>query len=161
MLHKIEARAAHTSYFGSHAVAHQLRRQLPFLFLTRRDQEGVGAAGDPLLPGQMAKAYVRKGGYSLHLFKNPKVGSNPPRVVPFVSNCQYDGMRVPHRWGYLLPPIVAPHWQLANGVDNANQLALEHREAGRFKCRSKALKAFLYRYAIVNTFTIAIIGAKA
>ena len=87
--------------------------------------------------------------------KNPKVGSKPPRVVPFVSNCQYDGMRVPHRVGYSLPPIVAAYRQLANGADSANQLALEHWETGRFKRWPKALKAFLYRYAIVNTFTIA------
>ena len=144
------------SYFGSHAVAHPLaRRQHPFLFLTRREQEGVAAAGDLPLPRQVAEAHVRKGGYSLHVFKNSKVGSNPPRMVPFVSNCQYDGMRVLHRGGYSLPPIVAAYPQLANGVDSANQLALEHRETGRFKCWSKALKAFLYRYAIVNTFTIA------
>ena len=144
------------SYFGSHAVAHQLaRRQHPFLFLTRRDQEGVAAAGDLILPGQVAETYVRKGGYSLHVFKNPKVGSKPPQVVPFVSNCQYDGMRVPHRGGYSLPPIVAAYRHLANGVDSANQLALEHRETSRLKCWSKALKAFLYRYAIVNTFTVA------
>ena len=144
------------SYFGSHAVANQLaRRQHPFLFLTRRDQEGVAAAGDSLLPGQVAEAYVGNGGYSLHFFKNPKAGSKPPRVGPFVSNCQYDGMGVPHRGAYSLPPIVAAYRQLAYGVDSANQLALEHRETGRFKCWSKALKAFLYRYAIVNTFTIA------
>ena len=144
------------SYFGSHAVAHQLaRRQHPFLFLTRWDHEGVAAAGDSLLPGQVAEAYVRKGGYSLHVFKNPNVGSKPPRVVPFVSNCQYDGMRVPHRGGYSLPPIVAAYRQLANGVDSAYQLAPEHRETGRFNCRSKALEAFVYRYAIGNTFTIA------
>ena len=75
------------SYFGSHAVAHQLaRRQHPFLFLTTWDHEGVAAAGDPLFPGQVAEAHVRKGGYSLHVFKNTKVGSKPPRVVPFVSN---------------------------------------------------------------------------
>ena len=107
----------------------------------------------------MPEAYVRKGGYSLHfvffVFKNPKVDSKPPPVVPVVSNCQCDGMRVPHRGGYLLPPIVAAYRQLANGIDSANQLALEHRETGRFKCWSKALKAFLYRYVIVNTFTIA------
>ena len=93
------------SSFGSHAVAHQLaQRQHPFRFLTRREQEGVAAAGDSLLPGQVAEAYVRKGGYSLHVFKNPKMGSKPPRVVPFVSNCQYDGMRVPHRGGLLVAP---------------------------------------------------------
>ena len=64
-------------------------------------------------------------------------------------------MRVPHRGGYLLPHIVDAYRQLANGVDSANQLALEQRETGRFKYWCKALKAFLYRYAIVNTFTIA------
>ena len=66
------------SYFGSHAVAHQLaRRQHPFLFLTRRDQEGVAAAGDSLLPGQVAEAYVRKGGYSLNVFKTPRWAAKP------------------------------------------------------------------------------------
>ena len=37
---------------------------------------------------------------------------------------------------------------------SANQLALEHRETGRFKSRTRALKAFLFRYVILNTFTV-------
>ena len=136
----------HTSWPGGNTL---------FLFLTRRAQEPVAAAGDSLLPGQVAQAYVRKGGYSLHVLKKSKLGSKTPRVVPFVSNCQYDGMRVPHRGGYSLPPTVAAYQQLANGVDSANQLAPEHRGTGRFNCWLKALRACLYRYAIVNTFTFA------
>ena len=143
------------SYFGSHQVANQMaQRQQPFLFLCKRDQEGVSLAGDSMRPSIAAETYVKGGKYSLHVYKNPKVGSKPPRVVPFLSNCEFDNEWVRHRGGYELPPVVAAYRQLANGVDSANQMALEHRETGRFKSWTRALKAFLFRYAIVNTFTV-------
>ena len=125
-----------------------------FLFLCKRDQEGVSLAGDSMRPSIAAEAYVKGGKYSLHVYKNPKVGSKPPRVVPFLSNCVFDNEWVRHRGGYELPPVVAAYGQLANGVDSANQMALEHRETGRFKSWTRALRAFLFRYAIVNTFTV-------
>ena len=143
------------SYFGSHLVANQMtQRQQPFLFLCKRDQEGVSLAGDSMRPSIAAETYVKGGKYSLHVYKNPKVGSKPPRVVPFLSNCVFDNEWVRHRGGFELPPVVAAYRQLANGVDSANQMALEHRETGRFKSWTRALKAFLFRCAIVNTFTV-------
>ena len=79
------------SYFGSHLVANQMaQRQQPFLFLCKRDQEGVSLAGDSMRPSIAAETYVKGGKYSLHVYKNPKVGSKPPRVVPFLSNCVFD-----------------------------------------------------------------------
>ena len=89
------------SYFGSHLVANQMaQRQQPFLFLCKRDQEGVSLAGDSMRPSIAAETYVKGGKYSLHVYKNPKVGSKPPRVVPFLSNCVFDNEWVRHRGGY-------------------------------------------------------------
>ena len=44
--------------------------------------------------------------------------------------------------------------QFANGVDTANQMALQHRETRCFTSWSKPTRAFLLRYAMVNSFTI-------
>ena len=138
------------SYLGSHMVANQIaRRRHPFLFLCKRDQEGVSLAGDVLRASRAAETYVKGGKYSIHVYENPKVGSKPPRVVPFMTNCEFDDDWVNHRGGYSLPPIVAAHGQLANGVDSANQLALEHRETSRFKTWTRALKVCYCKY--VNT----------
>ena len=83
------------------------------------------------------------------MFKNPKVGSKHPRVVPFLSNIVFDSNHTPHRGGYNLPALIGAYWKLAN------QMALQHRETGRFTSWSKATRAFLLRYAMVNSFTIA------
>ena len=88
------------------------------------------------------------------MFKNPKVGSKPPGVVPFVTNCTYPSQFTKHKNGYELPPVLAAYRALANGVDSANQMAPEDRETGRFKSWRRAVLAFIIRYCIMNTFTI-------
>ena len=98
------------SYFGSHLVANQMaQREHPFLFMCKGDQEGVSLAGDGVRPSIAAEAYVKGGKYSLHVYKNPKVGNKPPRVVPFLSNCVFGSEWVRHRGGYELPPVVAAY----------------------------------------------------
>ena len=137
------------SYFGGHGMAHQLAlRDHPFLLLCKRE------AGGLLKAGQVAEAVCQGRGYSLKVFKNPKVGSKPPQVVPFLTNCTYPSQFTKHKNGYELPPVVAAYRVLANGVDSANQIALEHRESGRFKSWRCAVLAFIIRYCIVNTFMI-------
>ena len=143
------------SYFGGRGTAHQLAlRDHSFLLLCKRDEEGVAEAGASLKPGQVAEALCRGRGYSLKVFKNPKVGSKPPRVVPFLTNCFCPSQFTKHKNGYELPPVVAAYRVLANGVDCANQMAREHRETGRFKSWQCAVLAFTIRHCIVNTFTI-------
>ena len=71
-----------------------------------------------------------------------------------LSKCVFGSEWVRHRGGSELPAAVGAYRQWANGVDSANQLALEHRETGRFRRWTRALKAFLFRYAIVNTFIV-------
>ena len=107
------------SYFGSHLVANQMaQRQHPFLFLCKRDQEGVSVAGDGMRPSIAAETYVKGGKYSHLVHKNPKVGTKLPRVVPFLSNCVFDSEWVYHRGGYELPHVVAEYRQVANDVDS-------------------------------------------
>ena len=67
------------------------------------------------------------------MFKNPKVGSKPPRVVPFLTNCTYSSLFTKHKNGYELPPVVAAYPVLANGVDSANQMALGTAENRSFQ----------------------------
>ena len=65
------------SYFGSHLVANQMaQRQQPFLFLCKRDQEGVSLAGDSMRPSIAAETYVKGGKYSLHVYKTQKWVAN-------------------------------------------------------------------------------------
>ena len=86
-------------------MAHQLAlRDHPFLLLCKRDKEGVAEAGGLLKPGQVAEAVCQGRGYSLNVFKNPKVGSKPPRVVPFLTNGTYPSQFTKHKNGYELPP---------------------------------------------------------
>ena len=145
------------SYFGGHGMAHQLAlRDHPFLLLRKRDEEGVAEAGGSLKPGQVAAAVSRGRGYSLKVFKNPKVGSKPLRVVPFLTNCSYPSQFTKHKNGYDLPTVVAAYRVLANGLDSANQMALEHRETGRFKspaCSPRLYYKVLHREYFHNLST--------
>ena len=140
------------SYFGSHATAEACASQdTPFLFLTKRDEFGVQTMGQGIRPGHVSTATHRHGHYSMAVYKNPKVGSKPPRVVPLLTNCTFQ-----NRWWWSgraeIPCEIGAYRQLAGGVDTANQLALQHREVGRFRSWSKALRAFVVRYAISNSF---------
>ena len=92
----------------------------------------------------------------LQVYKNPRVGHKPPRVVPLLSNCGFPQEVVVHKKrGYEMPAIIGCYRALAGGVDTANQLALQHRETGRFRKWSAAVRSFLMRYAMVNIFTMA------
>ena len=89
-------------------------------------------------PGEVAEPVCRDRGYSLKVFKNPEVGSKPSRVVLFVTNYTYLSQFTKHKHGYELPHVVAANLFLANGVDSADEMALEHRETGRFKSSQRA-----------------------
>ena len=71
-----------------------------------------------------------------------------------MTNGTYPSQITNHKHGYDLPRVVAGYCVLANRVDSANQMALEHRETGRFKSPQRAVLAFIVRCCIVNTFTI-------
>ena len=140
------------SYFGSHATAKACASQdTPFLFLTKRDEFGVQTMGQGIRPGHVSTATHRHGHYSMAIYKNPKVGSKTPRVVPLLTNCTF---RNQCWWSGRAETRceIGAYRQLAGGVDTANQLALQHREVGRFRSWSKALRAFVVRYAISNSF---------
>ena len=133
------------SSFGSYATAKACASQnTPFLFLTKRDEFGVYTMGHGIRPGHVSKATHRCGRYSMAVYKNPKVGSQPPRVVPLLTNCTFEN------WWWCLgraeiPCEIGAYRQLAGGADTATQVALQQREVGRFHSRSKALRACLLR----------------
>ena len=85
-------------------------------------------------------------------FKN--VRDHPFLLLFKRTNCSYPSQFTKHKNGYELPTVVAAYRFLANGVDSANQMALEHLETGRLKSWQRAILAFIVRYCIVNTFTI-------
>ena len=145
------------SYFGSHDVTLQLaHRQVPFLMLCKRDTELVPETGAAFTAGHVSEGHCIDKAYSLWVLKNPKVGgSKPPRVVLFLTNAVFDSNHTAHRGGCNLPAVMGAYQQLANKVDTANQMALQHRETGHSTSSSKATCAFLLRYAMVNMFTIA------
>jgi hypothetical protein len=150
------------SFFGSHATARALvDRQHPFLLLTKRDEYGVQEAGVATPPGSTSHAVFKDGGYELFVYKNPRVGHKPPRVVPLLSNCVFPEGGTVHARGYTLPAVVQVYRQLAGGVDTSNQMALQHRELGRFVNWAKAVRAFLLRYAVVNCHTVARLSGVA
>ena len=65
-------------------------------------------------PGEVVEAVYRGRGYSVKVFKNPKVGSKPPRAVPFVTaptplNSLHTSMTM--RFRLWLQPIV--FWRTA------------------------------------------------
>ena len=114
------------SYFGSHATAKACASQdTPFLFLTKRDEFGVQTMGQGIRPGHVSTATLRHGHYSMAVYKNPKVGSKPPRVVPLLTNCTFQ-----NRWWWSgraeIPCEIGAYGQLAGGFDTPNQLALQH-----------------------------------
>ena len=76
------------TYFGSHEVAATLADQKrPFLMPTKRSELGVEEASAGLRPGETNSVVNVEHGYSLTVFKNPKVGKKPARCVPFLTNC--------------------------------------------------------------------------
>ena len=141
------------SYFGTMEVAKKLAAdRIPFLLLTKRNTQGVAALGASTAPGHMRTVVIKRGGFALGVFKNPKVGQKAARVVPFLHNIVFEAFWVTHRLRYRIPPPVRAYRMLAGGVDTANQMALQHRETGRCSTWGQAVRHFLLRYAITNAF---------
>ena len=121
------------SFFGSHGLAEEFAAQRrPFLMLSKRDKRDAGLTRAAALTqeGDMARAIVADKTYELAVYKNPKLGHKPPRLVPFLTNCWY-GEEVPKdRRGNPLPPVVACYREFSRAVDGANQMALQMRNWG-------------------------------
>ena len=143
------------SFFGSHEAAKGLAtRGTPFL--CKRDERGASEAGKVVEEGGLATAKVSIANYTLRVYKNPQVGHNPPRVVLLLSNHGFPQEVVVHKKpGYEMPAIISCYRALKGGVHTANQLASQHRETGRCRKWSAAVRSFLMRYAMVNIFTMA------
>ena len=146
------------SFFGSHGLAKEFAAQRrPFLMLSKRDKQDAGLTRAAALTqeGDMARAIVANKNYELAVYKNPKVGHKPPRLVPFLTNCWY-GEEVPKdRRGNPLPPVVACHREFSRAVDGAKQMALQMRQLGRQMTWSHAVRVFMVRYAAGNAFATA------
>ena len=145
------------SFFGSHGLAEEFAAQRrPFLMLSRRDKRDAGLTRAPTLTeeGDVAKAIVADKDYELAVYKNPKVGHKPPRLVPFLPNFWY-GEEVPKvRRGNPLPPVVACYPEFSHAVDGANHMALQMRQLGR-QISSHDVRAFMVQYADGNAFATA------
>ena len=87
------------------------------------------------------------------VFKNPKVGHKPPRVVPMLTNVPFPPAGRVHRrsWNEV-NPVVASYRHLSRGVDGVNQMALQMRHMGRQMTWSHAVRAFVQRYGVVNRY---------
>ena len=86
-------------------------------------------------PGSVHTVVHEEHRYVLSVYKNPKVGRKPAKVVPLLANCLTGGP-LPHQSGrYRLPGIIANYRRFAPGV---NQLCLQHREEHWFQSWWKA-----------------------
>ena len=141
------------SFFGSRdAAAMLIAQERPFLMLTSTSalvQDGnVG-----LDPGDVNTVVHKEHGYAPSVYKNPRVGRKPAKVVPLLTNCLTGGS-LPHRSGrYHLPGRIANYRRFAPGVDTFNQMCLQHREEHRFQSWCKALGGMVLRIAATNAFT--------
>ena len=121
------------SFFGSHDMAQDLSAHgTPYLMLVKKDKRDAGLtkAKQSTQEGDCARAIV-DGSYELCVYKNPKVGHKPPKIVPFLTNCWY-GVDDParDRRGNNLPAVVAEHREVSCAVGGANQMALQMRQIG-------------------------------
>ena len=65
------------------------------------------------------------------VFKNPKAGHKPPRVVPMLTNVHFPQVGPVHRRSRNeVNPVVASYRQLSRGTDGVNQMALQMRQMG-------------------------------
>jgi hypothetical protein len=141
------------SFFGSHQTATNLAAaDRPFVLLMPRSSAMVKEASAGLEEGGLHSTTNAEAGYTLCVFKNPKVGNKPARVVPFTTNCVFPEPLVPHK-DFQLHSLVSFYRTEANGVDHVNQYALSHRELGRMSKWSNAVRSFMIRLAITNSFT--------
>ena len=100
--------------------------------MTKRSTYGLGRAGQLLAEGQTATCTVDDARYAMVVFKNPKVGHKPPRVVPMLTNVHFPQAGPTHRRSWdEVNPVVASYRQLSRGVDGVNLMALQMRQMGR------------------------------
>ena len=120
------------SFFGSHELARDLAAERhAFLMMTKRSTYGPDTAGEFLAEGQTATCTVDDARYAMVVFKNPKIGHKPPRVVPMLTNLHFPQARTVHRRsGNEVNPVVAGYRPLSRGVDGVNQMALQVRQMG-------------------------------
>ena len=83
---------------------------------------------------------------------NPNM-RQPSKLVPILSNVSYDAWGPHHHTGGDIHPLIAVCWQLAGGVDSADQMMLQMRLLGRKMCRSQAVRGFVLRYPAAKVFT--------
>ena len=96
-----------------------------FLIMTKRSTYGVDRAGELLAERQTATCTMDDARYAMVVFKNPKVGHKPPRLVPMLTNVHFpQATPVQRRNGNEVNPVVASYRQLSRGVDGVNQMAL-------------------------------------
>ena len=139
------------TFFGSHAMAQDLSaRGTPYLMLIKKDKRDAGLtkAKQSTQEGDCARAIV-DGTYEPCVYKNPKVGHKPPKIIPFLTNCGY-GVDDParDRRGNNLPAVVAKYREVSRAVDGADQMVLQMRQI----TRSHDVRAFMLRYAAGNAF---------
>ena len=80
-------------------------------------------------------------------------GTNPPRVVPMLTNVWFARKGTPHQRSMReVHPVVAAYRTLSRGVDGMNQMALQMRRVGRRMTWAHTVRAFVLRYAVVNAF---------
>jgi hypothetical protein len=141
------------SFFGSHRTAADLAAaDRPFVLLMPRSAAMVKEASLGLGEGELHSATNTRDRYTLSVFKNPRVGAKAARVVPFTTNCTFPEPLVPHK-DFELHALVHFYRTQANGVDHVNQYALSHRELGRMSKWSNAVRSFMIRLAVTNSFT--------
>ena len=79
------------SYFRNHASVKQTSRTgTPFLFLCKRDEFGVHKMKENLRPCSVATGVRTRRRFAQHVYKNPKVGRKPPRVVAVLTTCNFE-----------------------------------------------------------------------
>ena len=89
---------------------------------------------------------------SLQVYKQPKTGGKPPKLVPILSNVWYAARGPLHHTGREIRALFAAYRQVARGVDSANQMALHMRLLGKQMSWSQAVRGFLLRYAVAYAF---------
>ena len=98
--------------------------------MVRKDTAGVQQGGETIQAGQTAVATVDGHKYALQVYKQPKTGGKPPKLVPILSSVWYAARGPLHHTGREIHPLVGAYRQVAR-VDSANQMALHMRHLGR------------------------------
>ena len=75
----------------------------------------------------MARAIVADKTYEFAVYKNPKVGHKPRRLVPFLTSCWFVEEAPKGGRGNPLPPVVALYREFSRAVDGANRMVLQMR----------------------------------